>query len=393
MEKTINIIIPGSLSNLLTSTEKSSITKLKVMGNINAKDFRCMRDELPLLIDLDLSEATVKSYYGTGGTSYFVENYSYLDNEIPIHCFIRLNFPLSPEDNRRSEAAIIKIVLPNSITSIADSAFTNHSGLKEIIIPDSVKKIGIGAFEKCGGLEFLSIGSGIEELGNQSFMDCKNLKTILIKSIIPPKAYGYTFVGSYNNTATERIPLVYVPDQSIDSYNNTHGFEYYRSSYHPQTYQYVIGITGLTSYCGSVEYPSDPIITTTPTPSITQTNLLVNQNHEITINYGKNGRIEMNSKRLINNKTITIIPNTSFNIVPNKNYKIDTIRCNDIDVKSEVINNQYTPTLLTEKSVLNVTFKKKKISWNRDELINILLNLKIENNLDFDAETLIETYI
>lgn len=255
MEKTINVITPGSLSNLLTHTEKLSITKLKVTGNIDARDFRCMRDELPLLNDLDLFQTTVKAYNGTGGTYYLVETYPYLDNEIPIQCFVRVNMT-SGIDIRRSESLLTRLILPNTITYIADSAFTYHSGLKEIIIPDSVIKIGVGSFEKCTGLEFISIGKNVIELGNQSFMNCNHLNTILCKPIIPPIALSTTFYGSYTNTSTYNCPIVYVPDQSIDLYNIADGFFYYHSYIHPQTNKYIIGIKGLSTYQGN--YPVLP---------------------------------------------------------------------------------------------------------------------------------------
>ena len=248
MKKNINIIAPGTLNNLIDSQEKNIITELTINGNIDARDFKYLRDELPLLTSLDLSETIIKNYYGTGGTFYWIDYYPYLDNEIPTQCFLRLNFIPENNDNRRPESLLTKLILPKSITSIAESAFTYHSGLKELIIPDNVKKIGIASFEKCKGLEYLNIGTDIKIIDNQAFLDCKNLKTIIIKAINPPIAYGLTFRNSYNHTSEKNCPIVYVPDQSVDLYNNAQGFEYYKSHIHPQTGKYIIGITGFSNY-------------------------------------------------------------------------------------------------------------------------------------------------
>ena len=44
---------------------------------------------------------------------------------------------------------VTDLVIPNSVTSIGDSAFRNYSGLTSITIPDSVTSIGDSAFEDC----------------------------------------------------------------------------------------------------------------------------------------------------------------------------------------------------------------------------------------------------
>ena len=41
------------------------------------------------------------------------------------------------------------LVIPNSVTSIGDYAFSGYNGLKSVIIPNSVTTIGQGAFNNC----------------------------------------------------------------------------------------------------------------------------------------------------------------------------------------------------------------------------------------------------
>lgn len=47
------------------------------------------------------------------------------------------------------ESRVRKVVIPNSVTSIGDWAFSHCSRLTSITIPDSVTSIGGGAFHNC----------------------------------------------------------------------------------------------------------------------------------------------------------------------------------------------------------------------------------------------------
>jgi hypothetical protein len=89
------------------------------------------------------------------------------------------------------------INIPNSVTSIGDYAFWCCSSLTSIIIPDSVISIGEYAFGLCSILTSINISDSVTSIGEDAFYNCNNL-TI----------YGYT--GSYAETyANENnIPFV-----------------------------------------------------------------------------------------------------------------------------------------------------------------------------------------
>jgi len=71
VSKTINVTTAGTLTNLLTSTEKASITNLTVTGNIDARDVKCRRDEVVNLTVLDISATLIVAYSGIDGTSIY----------------------------------------------------------------------------------------------------------------------------------------------------------------------------------------------------------------------------------------------------------------------------------------------------------------------------------
>ena len=54
-----------------------------------------------------------------------------------------------------------ELTLPNSVTSIGNSAFYYCSELTELILPDSVTSIGDAAFSECSGLAKIASLAGI----------------------------------------------------------------------------------------------------------------------------------------------------------------------------------------------------------------------------------------
>ena len=68
--------------------------------------------------------------------------------------------------------------IPNSVTSIGNSAFNRCSGLESITIPNSVTSIGDFAFNGCSGLTSVTIGDGVELIGNGAFSGCSALTDI-----------------------------------------------------------------------------------------------------------------------------------------------------------------------------------------------------------------------
>ena len=75
-------------------------------------------------------------------------------------------------------SSLTSITIPDSVTSIGNSAFGWCSGLTSIVIPDSVTSIGVGAFYKCSGLTSVTIGNGVTSIDNYAFEDCSGLVEI-----------------------------------------------------------------------------------------------------------------------------------------------------------------------------------------------------------------------
>ncbi|MDD5185115.1 MAG: leucine-rich repeat protein [Paludibacter sp.] len=172
--KVININA-GELYSALTSEELRKISDLKINGTIDARDFKTMRDLMPLLTYLDLGEVEVASYNGNQGTlnnannSY---NILYPGNKIPDEAFYRNDY-YNFEDN------LTTIILPSSITNIGKSAFYIKEKLENITIPNSVTTISERAFSSCTGLQSIHFGSAVSTIGYEAFAACNSITELV----------------------------------------------------------------------------------------------------------------------------------------------------------------------------------------------------------------------
>ena len=75
-------------------------------------------------------------------------------------------------------------VIPASVTSIGDRAFSGCSSLSSIVIPDSVTSIGDGAFAGCSSLSSIVIPASVTSISNSVFSRCSSLSNIVIPASV-----------------------------------------------------------------------------------------------------------------------------------------------------------------------------------------------------------------
>ena len=73
---------------------------------------------------------------------------------------------------------IVRLSLPEGLTSIGDLAFYDCEGLKTVTLPDSVTRVGEYAFAECAGLAILELGSGVQAVEESAFSDCYALRAL-----------------------------------------------------------------------------------------------------------------------------------------------------------------------------------------------------------------------
>jgi hypothetical protein len=123
--------IGSHLVELIGEEYLKDVVRLRISGTINSYDMMVMRNKMPNLRDLDLTNVTIveNSFnYGTGVS----------ENDV---------FPdfLKGKD-------IFSILLPMSISKIGTSALKGCPMIKSISIPDNVTTIDTSAFGSCDNL-------------------------------------------------------------------------------------------------------------------------------------------------------------------------------------------------------------------------------------------------
>ena len=99
-------------------------------------------------------------------------------------------------------AGLTSITIPDSVTSVGESAFADFTGLTSVTIGNSVTSIGSFAFYNCAGLTSITIPDSVTSIGESAFSGCSSLESITIP-----------FVGAkagVTSSDTYRYPFGYI---------------------------------------------------------------------------------------------------------------------------------------------------------------------------------------
>ena len=212
------------------------VVDLTIKGTINSYDIIVLNQKMPILHNLDLSEATIVAcdypYYSsyctadnTLGASMFYQKSSLrkvvlpknLVGSIGSYAFYRCPFLKSitiPEGATTiggyafSDSGLTSVQLPKTLKKIESYAF-HHINLKEIILPPSLESIGNQAFFQTDLTE-IRLPSSLKSIGDNAFKSCP-LKKVYTYTILPLAISDATF----GNAANAEL---YLPETSSENY-------------------------------------------------------------------------------------------------------------------------------------------------------------------------------
>ena len=102
--------------------------------------------------------------------------------------------------------SLTSITIPNSVTSIGPVAFGYCSSLTSITIPNSVTSIGNYAFEYCSSLTSITIPNSVTSIGGHAFYGCSKLTTAAYHGTA--EQWNAITIGSDNTPLTDRVQFV-----------------------------------------------------------------------------------------------------------------------------------------------------------------------------------------
>ena len=90
----------------------------------------------------------------------------------------------APKMLYKNGVEVIDLVIPNTITTIPDGAFSGCSSLTTVTIPNSVTSIGGSAFSSCSSLTTVTMSNSVTSIGESAFSGCSLLTEVIIPNSV-----------------------------------------------------------------------------------------------------------------------------------------------------------------------------------------------------------------
>ena len=207
---TIKLDKAGTLADKIGKNKIYKITNLKIIGEVNGKDWQLIRDMAggSMILDngpyinsettdgnlnkLDLSEVQIVEddlheygkWYGKTTVNYeYVRSTKAIPRYMFKHCYSLKELIIPSYVTQICSFAfescgLQNIVLNEGLEDIGEGAFNYCSGLTSLTLPSSITTIGKGAFSNCKGLSSLTLPSGVTTIGDKVFENCSGLKEV-----------------------------------------------------------------------------------------------------------------------------------------------------------------------------------------------------------------------
>ena len=166
------------------NTEDGTATITKFLGPVDSEGNVDFTNHGPYDINIP-SELDHHSVTGLGDYSFATE-----ENGSPLYDIHHHN--------------IHSVTIPESVTSIGQSAFESCFSLDSLIIKDAATSIGASAFDGCSHLTTLSLGKNITTIGDYAFQGCSYLTNVTIPQSVT--SIGASAFVNCSNLSTITIP-------------------------------------------------------------------------------------------------------------------------------------------------------------------------------------------
>ena len=171
------------------------VAELKISGTINSYDIMIIRNKMPNLHYLDLTDVRIVDCSYEYYTGYHTENDVIGDNSF------------------RELTKLLTVKLPNTIERIGSCAFYDCTNLQSITMYEGIETINSSAFGSCNQLKSVTLPNGLITLEGNIFQNCYALENVDFPPTLESIGWG-TFWGC-SSLKTISLP---VSLRIIDSY-------------------------------------------------------------------------------------------------------------------------------------------------------------------------------
>ena len=215
-----SVTIPDSVTTIGDGAFSSCDSLQEFSGKFASEDGRCLVIEgvLNSFAPAGITGYTIPDSVTTIGSSAFSDCSSLTSVTIPDSVTTIGSSAFS------GCSSLTSITIPNNVTAIGEWAFYSCGNLTSVTIPNSVSAIGEWAFSGCRSLTSVTIPDSVTTIGGSAFSYCGSLTIVYCKPITPPTGNDYMF---YNYSSRLKI---YVPTESVEAYKSASYWEDYASA-------------------------------------------------------------------------------------------------------------------------------------------------------------------
>ncbi len=178
-ERNVSVSAQENTSNLAYKIGEDNleyIMSLTLSGTINSYDFIVLRNKMPNLHHLDMTNVSI-----VANAANYYETYHTSNNTLGQCCF---------KDMKK----LLTVKLPKTIKEIEMDAFIDCTNLESVEFQEGIETIGQGAFYECYNLRSAEMKSGLVTIGRSAFNRCSRLKKVVIpegvQTIVEYAFYG-----------------------------------------------------------------------------------------------------------------------------------------------------------------------------------------------------------
>ena len=232
----INVDKPGTLGEkVLEQVEYLyNVNHLIVSGVLNETDLARIRNTMPYLLTLDMTEVDMA----------ILPNDAFREHRYLREATLPENLTVIGDNAFMQCGNLSSINIPEGVTRIEDQAFWYCANLDSLVCPSTLNFIGHEAFAACYNLTSIELNEGLDSLGHSAFADCINLTEVVLPSSLAFFSVPFNWCHSIKSvTCRALIPpylnneydifsgvdkqncVLYVPEWTLDVYRLTPGWE------------------------------------------------------------------------------------------------------------------------------------------------------------------------